>query len=169
VAARDNAMIAPHTERLTRRTEGLGFKLRRHSYETKKLAISQGQNPILYPADFVQYLLDRQAINSERFEMLLGHDADSDYFRSDVFNTVYNDGNRPLPRPLREKLAGLTHTDAETPFWKRHHFHTSDADTITIDTNADISALIEKHKNAGGRFTRAQNKDAILDAHIRGL
>lgn len=120
----------------------------------------------MFPAEFVQFLLDKQSISPAEFDGLLGHAKDSDYFRSDVFNTGYNDGTMPLPRPMREKLGALT--GQSDLFWKRRHFHASDAQNVVIDPTVDISALIEKHANAGGRLTRARNSNSTPDTDTRG-
>jgi hypothetical protein len=152
---------------VTRLSEGSGLRRRRNTYDQKCIAIARGENPVLFPADFVQLLLDKQSISSADFDVILGHAKDSDYFRSDVFNTGYNDGGRLLPRPMREKLAALTGTS--DLFWKRYRFTASDAENVTIDPTVDISTLIEKYKNAGGRTTKALQRDELLDAHMKGL
>ena len=143
----------------------LPLKIRRNAYTEKMIAVANGKSVTLYPADFLQYILERQSITPEDFSCHIGRDGD--YFRSNLFNCGYNDGGSPLPKPVRDMLTELT---GKPPvFWLRRSFRSEEAEGLQLDMEKDISALIARHANAGGKHTRALNREALLDAHYKGL
>ncbi|MDX2095374.1 MAG: hypothetical protein SFW64_05490 [Alphaproteobacteria bacterium] len=148
--------MEPH-ENLTRQTIP---KIRRDDYLAKIATIHRGEDPVLFPGEFVQYLLDKQNLSHQTFSRLLG--LDEEYFRSNVFNTRRNDGDRPLPTPLRAKLSALT--GKPEGFWLQTNFYAHDAQGVTIDLKKDISDVIAQYANYGGAITRAEREEVRRNA-----
>lgn len=157
--------IVSHAQHQSRITDGTGLSLRRIEYNRKMVAILDHENPVLYAGDFLQYLLDRNHLPSDDFDTLIGREKD--YFRSDVFNTAHNDGSRPLPKFLQEVMAALTNTPSA--FWLKTNFHANEAEVMTIHLETDIQPIIQRHKNDGGRETKARRRDQDLTIKLSQL
>lgn len=110
---------------------------RRQLYEKKRIAIARGEDVKFYAPEFVQYILDRQKISLTEFDLMLGRARD--YFRSDVFNTDYNNESRSLPAPLRAAMIVLTGKD-DKDFWRRTSFSAAEADDIRIDPSKAVNS-----------------------------
>lgn len=154
-----------------------------HIYAYKKKLINQKQNPVMYPGDFIRYVIELQNFpqikpdGTERLPYeppvdhmryvseLLGYAPG--YIRGKIFNGSLNTGLFLLPQSLQEKMAAITRTPIE--HWQKHNYYATDAEGIVIDPTIDISKVIEKHANEGGAVTRQRNRNARLDEVMRGL
>lgn len=108
---------------------------------TIKDEIAKEHNPILFPGEVIQYLLDKQGIAVEDFNKKL-HYAPT-YFQTNVFNTGANDGSHRLSVPLMHKMAKLTHTDAK--FWSQRNFAAADIAGLEIDMSVRIHKTRRKY------------------------
>ncbi|MES2985342.1 MAG: hypothetical protein V4735_09170 [Pseudomonadota bacterium] len=112
-------------------------------YQDTRVAIHHGEPAILFPGDFVRYLLDRQEISLKEFDEKIG--CAHSYFTNNIFNTGSNNGSRPLPEPLQEKMIALTGTQTSRALWMQKNFTAADAEGITIDMSRDISGIVERY------------------------
>ncbi len=158
-------------------------QIRDDLYDLKMEEIERGENPVLYPIDFIRYILSQQSFTDQDRERFSAAHPDKDfdpsqylcllignnpqYLMGHLYKSGHNNGTAKLPKPLREKLAALT--GKESDFWQRTNFYKADAEGLAIDTQKDISALIKKYENVGGVAQKRKTRDDLLDAYMRGL
>lgn len=157
---------ATYTDYLTRPSEGHSLKLRRHGYSEKREQIANGENPVFFAPEFIQYLLDKQNIDTKMFSAHIGRSPD--YFSTNLFNDAHNDGSRFLPKFMQEIMARIT-GKTEEGFWLKRTFKASDAESLTVDLSAPIDDIVKRYEKAGGRQIRAQREDEKLSATLRRI
>lgn len=115
-------------------------------YKEKLAAIKNGTTGddfVLFGGEMVRYLIEKQNISEKDLNAALGFGRN--YFRSNIFNYAWNNGDAAFPEPFRKRMAELTRESLEkagkdpVEFWCKRNFTLADVDGLFIDMTRDIS------------------------------